>query len=188
MVSLRFCIVAMCVWALACSSKSPSKKDDDEEARPTRLFGIDPLVYKCENLVTVDEVASALAGPVTAAEIAFEPPPGTAAPCHYLLSLDAGQQPWSFDMDCRNNALDTARKLFEQYQGTADKTDAGMSEVEVGKAAVDHHGQALLFIDDDTPCYVRVHGPTTEGRLSLGRLLAGKLTMDNAPMTPRPAQ
>jgi hypothetical protein len=176
----------MCLWAPACGSKGSSADKDKDEARPTRLVGIDPMIYKCENLVTVEDVASALGGTITAAEVAFEPPPGTAAPCHYLRSFDASQEPWSFDLDCRKNALDTARSLIEQYQGTATRTDAGMSAAEVGKEAVDHHGQALLFIDDDTPCYVRVHGPNAEGRLSLARLLAEKLTMDTAPMRPTP--
>jgi hypothetical protein len=185
MVSLRVVLVAMCIWTFACGSKGSSAGKDEEQARPIRLVGIDPMIYTCENLVTVDDVASALGGTITTAEVAFEPPPGTAAPCHYLRSFDESQQPWSFDMDCRKNALDTARGLLEQYQGTAARTDAGMSAAEVGKEAVDHHGQALLFIDDDTPCYVRVHGPSAEGRLSLARLLAEKLTLDTAPMTPR---
>lgn len=188
MIGLRFCLIAMCVCSLACGSKGSSGKKEEEEPRTTRLVGIDPLVYKCENLFTAEDVAEALGDTVVAAEVAFEPPPGTAPPCHYLRTFDASQEPWSFDMDCRKNALDTAAKLFEQYQGTAAKTDAGVSDVEVGRQAVDHHGQAILFIDDDAPCYVRVHGPTAEGRLSLARLIAGKLTLANAPMTPTPVK
>jgi hypothetical protein len=185
MACLRVLLVALCVWTFACSSRSSSGKDDEPQ-RTTRLVGIDPLVFTCENLVTVADVASALGGTITAAEVAFEPPPGTAAPCHYLRTFDETQEPWSFDIDCRKSAHDTARSLMVQYQGTAAKMDAGISAVEVGKEAVDHHGQALLFIDDDSPCYVRVHGPRAEGRLSLAQLLAEKLTMDTAPMTPTP--
>ena len=32
-------------------------------------------------------------------------------------------------------------------------------EVEVGRRALDHHGQGLLFVDDDSPCYVPIVGP-----------------------------
>lgn len=59
-------------------------------------------------------------------------------------------------------------------------------EVAVGAKGLDHHGQGLLFIDDDAPCYVRVVGPDRERRLALAQLVAKNLTFANAPMTPRP--
>lgn len=58
--------------------------------------------------------------------------------------------------------------------------------VAVGAKGLDHHGQGLLFIDDDAPCYVRVVGPDQDRRLALAQLIATKLTFANAPMTPRP--
>ncbi len=81
--------------------------------------------------------------------------------------------------------------------GTKDKTiDAGpervmrapeqASVVQVGARGLDHHGQGLLFIDDDAPCYVRIVGPDSARRLSLAQLVAKNLTFANAPMTPRP--
>jgi hypothetical protein len=60
-------------------------------------------------------------------------------------------------------------------------------EVAVGARALDHHGQGLLFIDDDAPCYVRVVGPSAERRLALAQHVAQKLTLATAPMTPRAA-
>ncbi len=60
------------------------------------------------------------------------------------------------------------------------------AEVAVGAKGLDHHGQGLLFIDDDAPCYVRVVGPNKERRLALAQLVAKQLTFANAPMTPRP--
>jgi len=60
------------------------------------------------------------------------------------------------------------------------------SAVQVGAKGLDHHGQGLLFIDDDSPCYVRVVGPDKARRLALAELIAKNLTFANAPMTPRP--
>jgi hypothetical protein len=58
--------------------------------------------------------------------------------------------------------------------------------VQVGAKGLDHHGQGLLFIDDDAPCYVRIVGPDKDRRLALAQLVAKNLTFANAPMTPRP--
>lgn len=88
-------------------------------------------------------------------------------------------------------------------EGAATKRDAGVrdkdagidapprapeaaQEVMVGMKGLDHHGQGLIFIDDDAPCYVRVTGPDSGRRLELAKLLAKNLTFANAPMTPRP--
>jgi hypothetical protein len=89
--------------------------------------------------------------------------------------------------------------MVQQYNTLADAgavkpTDAGIaihapevsSEVAVGAKGLDHHGQGLIFIDDDAPCYVRVVGPDSARRLELAKLVAKNLTFANAPMTPRP--
>lgn len=118
---------------------------------------------------------------------------------------------WTFDFDCRDNYKQTADALFAQYTrqnadlvaqydamadaGALKPNDAGTpmtrpgesSEVAVGAKGLDHHGQGLLFIDDDAPCYVRVVGPDTEKRLALAQLIAKNLTFLNAPMQPRRA-
>jgi hypothetical protein len=109
----------------------------------------------------------------------------------------------------------TSRERVEQYEALADAGaqrpgaggkphgrpehdahadgDAGVElhapapavEVTVGAKGLDHHGQGLIFIDDDAPCYVRVVGKDATRRLELARLLASHLTFANAPMTPR---
>jgi hypothetical protein len=109
----------------------------------------------------------------------------------------------------------TSRELVDQYEALADAGaqkgsagkphlaahaghadgDAGVElhapspavEVAVGAKGLDHHGQGLIFIDDDAPCYVRVVGKDAARRLELARLLAKNLTFANAPMTPRAA-
>jgi len=116
---------------------------------------------------------------------------------------------WTYDFDCRDNYKKTADQLFEAYKkqnadlvaefdrqadaGLMKPNDAGIeyhrpgesTEVQVGAKALDHHGQGLLFIDDDAPCYVRVIGPDAAGRLELAKMVAKNLTVQNAPMTPR---
>jgi hypothetical protein len=116
---------------------------------------------------------------------------------------------WTYDFDCRDNYKKTADQLFAAYRkqnadmiaefdrqadaGLMKPNDAGIeyhrpgeaTEVAVGAKALDHHGQGLLFIDDDAPCYVRVVGPDPAGRLALAKLIATQLTYQNAPMTPR---
>lgn len=59
--------------------------------------------------------------------------------------------------------------------------NAETKEVSVGRSALDHHGQALIFIDDDAPCYVRINGPGEAGRLGLAELIAERLGPENAP-------
>ena len=122
-----------------------------------------------------------------------------------------GPEAWTFDIDCRDTYQQTADKLFEQYtKGSQDlveqynavvdaghvevvdggppiKAPSAAHEVQVGKRALDHHGQGLLFIDDDAPCYVRVIGPDAAKRLALAKLVAENLTPARAPMTPRAA-
>lgn len=104
----------------------------------------------------------------------------------------------------------TSAELVEQYNAAADagpqpggKRDAGVhdkdagvdapqrapeaaTEVMVGLKGLDHHGQGLIFIDDDAPCYVRVVGPDSARRLELAKTIAKNLTFANAPMNPRP--
>ena len=122
----------------------------------------------------------------------------------------AGTTYWTFDFDCRDGMKQRADALFAQYSmdssanvqkynelsdaGAIKPTDAGIvihapessAEVAVGAKGLDHHGQGLIFIDDDAPCYVRVVGPGFEHRVELAKLIAKNLTFANAPMTPRP--
>jgi hypothetical protein len=106
---------------------------------------------------------------------------------------------------------ETSADLVQQYNAYTDaapkessiKRDAGVkdkdagidapqrapeaaSEVMVGLKGLDHHGQGLIFIDDDAPCYVRIVGPDSARRLELAKLIAKNLTFANAPMNPRP--
>ena len=61
------------------------------------------------------------------------------------------------------------------------------TDVDVGARGLDHHGQALIFIDDDAPCYVRVTGPDAVARKELAEVLALALRPATAPMSLRAA-
>jgi hypothetical protein len=123
---------------------------------------------------------------------------------------DAGavtEEVWTFDLDCRPDYEKRVELLFAQYaqqsseqvaayhqsvgSGKPPVDDAGVEfrkpedafAIEgVGRRALDHHGQGLLFVDDDSPCYVRVVGRGKERRLALARLVASRLHEANAPM------
>lgn len=178
------------LWVAGCgSSKEESSHSKPEKVKKAKIVGIDPLIYKCENLVTLADVSEALGGEITQKQVAFDPPPGTPLPCHYVLSAGERTELWSFDMDCRSDALETADALFEQYR-VNQMNDAGIStnetgDLSIGRRAMDHHGQALIAVDDDTDCYIRVLGPSSEGRRTLGALLVNKLVWANAPIRPR---
>ncbi len=239
MVTLRISMAALLFCALACSDSGDGNKRPAKKSKKTDVIGIDPMLFKCDHLVTAEELSATLGGKVTVAEVAFEPAPGTVEPCNYVLTLTDGetevptQQAWSFDLDCRKDAMKTAVALFEQYESGAahlkekaeeakvieaeeakaekkkpkkkpkkaepdeertedeppppkpiDPESLAPKRVEVGKRGLDHHGQAILFVDDDAPCFVRVRGPTPENRLKMARLIAKQLTPKTAPMPP----
>jgi hypothetical protein len=217
MYSTRIVAVVGLCGALGCKpseQKAPTPQQlGSSDNTPSRMVGVYPKLFTCDSLITTAELAN-LVGPgtVRVVDSALRPPNGLAAPCTYLLDhgLDGGQpSAWTFDIDCRDGAKQTADKLFEQYRSTsadlmqqynaaADAgqivaNDAGVVptapqgvlEVSVGARAIDHHGQALLFWDNDAPCYVRIIGADPSGRLALGKHLADRLTPKTAPMTPR---
>lgn len=97
----------------------------------------------------------------------------------YNAASDAGPVP---------GVVDAAPKEKDPDAGPAPvpRAPEESSEVAVGAKGLDHHGQGLLFIDDDAPCYVRVVGPDKDRRLALAQLVAKQLTFANAPMSPRP--
>jgi hypothetical protein len=196
----------------ACSSESSSKPAPPPAAGTGRMVGIYADAWTCDMVASDAELAEALGGTPRAIDGVMETPAGVPRPCNYVVGGgDAGVEAWTFDIDCRDGYEQRAKALFAQYQqGSADLverynaiTDAGpikiedggapirapgaAHEVDVGKRALDHHGQGLLFIDDNTPCYVRVVGPDATRRLALAKLVAKNLTPARAPMTPRAA-
>jgi hypothetical protein len=93
----------------------------------------------------------------------------------HLLQVDAGKP---VELEPGQKPADAAPPI---------KAPEAAHTVQVGKKALDHHGQGLLFLDDDAPCYVRVMGPDAARRLALAQVIAKYLTPARAPMTPHVA-
>lgn len=189
----------------ACNDKAPRASAAGSGDEPVRqMVGVDPREFRCDSLVSDEQVGALVGGKARAVESAVPTPLGVAAPCTYLVEQASGPQVgWTFDLDCRDGMLERANALFEQYARTSAEaveraTMAGGAqgepgepapalarEVDVGARGLDHHGQGLLFVDDDAPCYVRVVGPGPQARLALAQHLARALTELSAPMTRR---
>jgi hypothetical protein len=174
-----------------------------------KLAGVYPDKFQCDSILKVDQIGQLLGGTAHVLDSASAVPRGIAHPCNYEVTVNNAAEYWTFDFDCRDNAKQRADKLFEQYKtgstdnieqydaladaGAVKANDAGTSvarpdpavEVDVGAKGLDHHGQGLIFVDDDAPCYVRIVGPEAARRLALAQAIAKNLTFANAPMTPR---
>jgi hypothetical protein len=174
--------VAVMASATAGCDKGDGGGGQGAAVEPTgsRVLGVEARDFQCSSLITVSELEAMLGGPVIEAAAPFDPPMGTPRPCNYLVSGDGGQEAWSFDMDCRADALKLAGRMMDGYR--ASPGDAGAADVSIGRGGLDHHGQALIFVDDDAPCFVRVIGPRADGRAALGAHVAGRLNESVAPM------
>jgi hypothetical protein len=195
---------------LAACSKDSSSETNDKAPEPSRkLSGVYPEKFQCESVTSLAALDQALGGKAQVVDNPMTPPKGVMHPCNYQIDIAGQFEYWTWDADCRDGYKQRADALFaqytndsaamvQQYNAVADAgikpTDAGYvmhaptgaTEVQVGAKGLDHHGQGLIFVDDDAPCYVRVVGPDAGRRLELAKLVAKNLTFDNAPMTPRP--
>ncbi|MEO6777210.1 MAG: hypothetical protein ABI467_30055 [Kofleriaceae bacterium] len=207
-----WCLVALALGGLAgCKDDSSvAATAKAKEQPPAKLAGVYPEAFQCDSILSVEQVGALLGGQAHVLDSASSVPRGIAHPCNYEVTVEGAAEYWTYDFDCRDGAKQRADKLFEQYKtgssdnieqydaladaGTIKPNDAGTSiarpepaiEVDVGAKGLDHHGQGLIFIDDDAPCYVRVIGPGAPHRLALAQAIAKHLTFANAPMTPRP--
>ena len=196
----------------ACSSEGGATKQTEKSTEPERkLAGVFADRFQCDSVTKPEQIAQLVGGlKANKLESAISPPKGVPQPCNYEVVMQSSLEYWTYDIDCRDSMKQRADALFAQYKKTSAElvaqydhmTDAGMVkptdaglvikrpddavEVDVGAKALDHHGQGLLFIDDDAPCYVRVVGPNAAHRLELAKHIAKALTFMNAPMTPRP--
>jgi hypothetical protein len=194
----------------ACSKGDGGTPPPEKATEQTRkLAGVYPDSFKCDSVTTLETLGQVLGGKVSQLDSAMSTPRGVPHPCNYVVQA-ASTEYWTYDIDCREGMKQRADALFAQYRddssamvqqyntladaGAIKPTDAGIAihapdpatEVAVGAKGLDHHGQGLIFIDDDAPCYVRIVGPDSARRLELAKLVAKNLTFANAPMTPRP--
>jgi hypothetical protein len=183
---------------------------DPPVAAPPRLAGIYPDQWRCDRVASPEAVGALLGGTARPIDSPASVPHGVPHPCSYEVMAPEPEY-WTFDVDCRDGMKQRADALFAQYRESSREAvahytqlDAGTAvghpgdaggaahppepavEVAVGAKGLDHHGEGLIFIDDDAPCYVRVTGKDAARRLALARLIASNLTLDNAPMVPRP--
>lgn len=205
-------LLVVCV-AAACSKGDASQPKPEKTTEPERkLAGVFADRFECESITKPEDIAQAVGGlRAHKLENVISLPKGVPQPCNYEVTLQSVMEYWTYDIDCRDGMKQRADALFAQYKSTSadlqhqydvmsdagmvKPTDAGVVikrpedavEVQVGAKGLDHHGQGLIFIDDDAPCYVRVIGPEASRRLAVAQLVAKNLTFMNAPMTPRPA-
>jgi hypothetical protein len=210
--AVRACAAVAAVAAIAaagCDSRKTTAADPTDNGPAVTLWGVDPTDWTCDLVATPAVMAETLGGPTRGIDSPMATAPGTPRPCTFVFE-GTSPEAWSFDLDCRANALKTAETLFSEYAaqnvaiieafdaqtgGKVVKDDAGVEhgaveaprEVAVGKKGLDHHGMQILFVDDDAPCYVRVSGPDADRRLAVAQLVARNLTAKNAPMRPYPA-
>ncbi len=209
---MRCFVLPLLGLLVACDSGTSASKKAEKTAEPERkLAGVYPERFECGSIVKEEELAALLGAVKTSLMTsAITPPRGLPQPCAYQVTMQSAMEYWTYDFDCREGMKQRADALFEQYKRTSADlvkqfdiaSDAGIKPndagivvkrpddavvVEVGTKALDHHGQGLLFIDDDAPCYVRVVGPDRERRLALAKVIAKNLTFMNAPMSPRAA-
>ena len=212
---LAVSLLLVAATAAACKNDGaadPAAKASEPAGTRIKMSGVYPEQFKCDSIVSTDALARVLGGTPKHLEQMMPVPRGVPQPCNYQL-VDKDES-WTFDIDCRDDYKKRADGLFEQYSSDSAKiveqynatSDAGVKPappapgvdagapshapsgaqvVDVGAKGLDHHGQGLLFIDDDAPCYVRVVGPDAARRLDLAKLVAKNLTFDNAPMKPR---
>jgi hypothetical protein len=197
------------LWVLAvlagCKDNGAAASESQRAVAPHELSGVYPEKWRCDSIANLATLGQVLGGTVKQLDSAMDVPHGVPHPCNYEVMAHEPEY-WTFDIDCREGMKQRADALFAQYRetsaeavqryadaGAGKPSDAGAArppepavEVAVGAKGLDHHGQGLIFIDDDAPCYVRVVGKDAARRLELARLIAKNLTYDNAPMTPRP--
>lgn len=196
------------LWVLVvlggCKDPSAAAQDPPRAAPAPALVGIYPDRWRCDLVAPPDELRALLGGSAKPIDSPMDVPAGVPHPCSYEVA-SPDLQYWTFDVDCRPGMKQRADALFTQYRASSSDAvaraprdgggkpgDLGSAarpepaiDVEVGARALDHHGQGLLFIDDDAPCYVRVTGKDAARRLAIARMIAKNLTLANAPMPPR---
>lgn len=156
------------------STEEASVIADEQPAEPG-ILGVAADSFQCDSVAPIERIASIVGAGVEPQDAPFDPPAGVPRPCSYTTG---GAEPvvYSFDLDCRPDALDVGAKLMARYASAPEATP-----VRIGRSGLDHSRASLLFIDDDAPCYGRVLGPEAEVRLAIGELVSERLTEVNAP-------
>ncbi len=159
------------------SASSARKLGIDEPTPEGYLVGVRPEDFACESLLTIEQATEIFGGRVEQVESPHTPPVGVPGSCNFV-SFAEGREPlrWSFDLDCREGAHSDAGQLMVRYADAQ-----GAKPMRIGRSALDHNDSALLFIDDDTPCYGRVLGPGQDTRARIAEILVPAIDAHSAP-------
>lgn len=196
---MRFALALAVVPLAACGGEKTESRQKQDTADEIVTVGVYPEQFQCESLAPLADLAVLGDGVKAADPPGSTPPRGVARPCNYVTEVpasqfdgDAGPEQvvevsWSFDLDCRDGALKEAEELRAEYSKMEGDPDAGVPstvEVDVGRWGTDHLRSQLLFVDRDADCFVRVRGPSAEGRLALARVVEKHLTEKTAVREP----
>jgi hypothetical protein len=177
---MRRALAALAVLAACERSGGPTEKAgvlvEDDRRAPVDVVGVSPLDFRCDSVAPLDAVSAALGVRVVETDAAMPPAAGVPRTCVFTAEDPAAPHSWSFDIDCRERALATGEALMVELASRD-----GSQPVLVGRSGIDAADSALLFIDDDAPCYVRVLGPDAARRTALARVIAERLAPRTAP-------
>lgn len=173
-------VAAALFLVAACGREKETAKGrvlvEDDRPPPAQTLGVLAVDFKCDSVVAPETVEAAVGKPLEPIDSGFTPPQGVAKPCGYVSSIPEQPEEWSWDLDCRERAMEDGKRLMAEHG-----TKPGAKAVLVGRSGLDHSNVQLIFFDDDAPCYVRVNGPGEAERLALARAIADGLTRRNAP-------
>jgi hypothetical protein len=149
---------------------------EDDKRASVDIIGVSPADFDCDSVATEAAVTAALGLSVSKTTSDQPSPVGVPRPCVYTTADPVSPIEWSFDIDCRENAVAQGESLMVSYS-----SQPGAQPVRVGTSGIDAANSVLLFIDDDAPCYVRVLGPDADKRAALAQIVAGNLAPRTAP-------
>ena len=186
-------VLAVLAGCLVSCKDDSAASEPPRAAAPRHLAGVYPEDWRCDSIASLPALGQLLGGTARAIDSAAPVPHGVPHPCNYELHTPEPEY-WTFDIDCRDGMKQRADALFAQYREISDEAvqryahtdggvgkpgDAGVAarpepavEVAVGAKGLDHHGEGLIFIDDDAPCYVRVTGKDAARRLALAEAIS----------------
>jgi hypothetical protein len=129
-------LAAAALLSAGCGKKSERERAEEKSAKSIAPVGVLPFAFKCDSLAPAADLASLLGGTIEPQENLNEPPQGTPGACNYLVTSEAGQQAWIYDVDCRSSALEQADILFAQYEEKNRKLVEGYAAASAADAGV----------------------------------------------------
>src|SRR5689334_9348651 len=107
---MRAIAPTLCLLLLAsCSEKSSgaaSGSSDNGGGGDIKLVGVDLDRWSCDLIATPAMMSEVLGIPARGVDSTLGSAPGTPKPCNFVAE-GAAPEAWSFDFDCRDNALKT---------------------------------------------------------------------------------